>query len=815
MLGEAEELVTFAESLVGNRLGGKWNLERLLGVGRITAVFEAVDGHGRRVAIKCLHPQLSRVERMREVLFREAYAANQVGQPGAVIVHDDGYSAEAGAYLIMELVEGETLEQRVQRDWALSPLDALIVTEEILDSLEGAHRKGIVHLGLKPRNFIVDREGRVRILEFGMAPVRELASVLSTLPPGSLAPPAPEREAPERVSGRWDQVDARSDLWGVGATMFFMLTGQRALDTAATRVPTSERLSVLPYSPGLPAVIAQLVDRALAPDPRDRWPSAAAMRVSVREARGELDGDAEHDDLPTARPEALVPIGAQDSEARGSTSELPDVALAEASGEGGLLLLESPLTPPVAVSAGSRALIQDGRSAGNESVAVIADGPRAGTSSDREHESAAQEPTRDEPLPDVESSLREANGSAMPAAGSRGSVRVVAGPNTMEPREVPSSTAPGRASPGDAPAELIADSGLRVTLPSADSGPPGDTPRSGDVDAAPPSPESVSGSERVVLERVKSSPTVILQLDEEEQPPRDTRIPERPTTPAARARPLSPGNEGMWRSAAIVLASALVTLLLVTGLVRYFAPEVPVVERVRSGAAPAAPDSLVQDPELQRSSQGAPSAAQPRPVALESLPLLGESPGRSLRAQPTVGGSDGARRVAPAPAGTPSLTEDPRPEPPRTPEEGQPRTPEEGQPRTPEEGQPRTPEEGQPRTSEEGQPRTPEEGQPRTPEEGQPRTPEEAEPRTPEEGQPRAPAEAEPRTPEEGQPRTPEGTGPEPPKDSTRKLREAGQVETTTNLRDALSACFAHANDVCLELRGEAPPRSTRLPFLR
>lgn len=155
-------------------LCGKWTLRRLVGVGGMAAVYEAEHRNGKRVAVKVLHAELSIAGEVLSRFLREGYAANRVGHPGAVSVLDDGVAEDGAAFLVMDLLEGETLEVRRTRSRGGLPVaEVLRIADAVLDILAAAHTRGIVHRDVKPENIFVTSAGEVRLLDFGIARVHD------------------------------------------------------------------------------------------------------------------------------------------------------------------------------------------------------------------------------------------------------------------------------------------------------------------------------------------------------------------------------------------------------------------------------------------------------------------------------------------------------------------------------------------------------------------------------------------------------------------------------------------------------------------
>jgi serine/threonine-protein kinase len=286
---DEDSLTRAARRRVGRVVSGKWRLDRLLGVGGMAAVYEATHRNGKRVAVKMLHPALSAEGEVRGRFLREGYAANAVQHSGVVSVLDDDVSAEGEAFLVMDLLDGETLDARWTRyGRRLPPGEVLAVAEGVLDALCAAHAAGVVHRDIKPENIFVTRDGAVKLLDFGIAHVREVSSQDRRTQAG-LTMGTPSFMPPEQARGRWNEVDGRSDVWATGAVMFCMLTGQVVHDGQTANevllaAMTRPAPALLAVRPDVTPLLASIVDRALAFEPGARWPDAAAMLTAVRQA---------------------------------------------------------------------------------------------------------------------------------------------------------------------------------------------------------------------------------------------------------------------------------------------------------------------------------------------------------------------------------------------------------------------------------------------------------------------------------------------------------------------------------------------------
>jgi len=287
-----DDIDAFCLARVGTRVRDKWLLERLLGIGGMAAVYSATHRNGATAALKMLHPQYAAQSGIRERFLREAYIANKTNHDGIVKVRDDEVDEGGVPFLVMELLEGTSVADRADAIGGRLPAkEAIWVGQQLLSVLESAHAVGIVHRDIKPDNLFWTNDGKLKVLDFGIARLKEEGPSKRTREGQTFGTPG--YMAPEQALGRWSQVDARTDLWAVGATIFNLLTGQSVnegesdnerLVNAATRPARSlgRAWSVAP-----PALV-QVIDKSLAFDQSQRYASAREMRLDLERASADL-----------------------------------------------------------------------------------------------------------------------------------------------------------------------------------------------------------------------------------------------------------------------------------------------------------------------------------------------------------------------------------------------------------------------------------------------------------------------------------------------------------------------------------------------
>ncbi|HVW24301.1 MAG TPA: serine/threonine-protein kinase [Polyangiaceae bacterium] len=283
-----EALAKKAKERVGQVFARKWHVDRLLDMGGMASVYAATHRNGNRVAIKLLHPTFAEHEDVKRRFLEEGYVANKVGHTGAVTVLDDDVLDDGSPFLVMELLEGESLETRLKKKTVLAPTGVLYIADKVLDVLAAAHDKDIVHRDIKPANVYLTNDGAVKVLDFGLARVRERSLKGSLTRTGMIVGTA-SYMPPEQARGKRDLIDARTDIWAVGATMWRAMTGRHVheAETVQERLiaaMSQKARSIKELKPDLPAPIVDVVDRALAFQKVDRWPTAREMKAALAKA---------------------------------------------------------------------------------------------------------------------------------------------------------------------------------------------------------------------------------------------------------------------------------------------------------------------------------------------------------------------------------------------------------------------------------------------------------------------------------------------------------------------------------------------------
>jgi Protein kinase domain len=271
-------------SRVGTVVADRWRIERVIGVGGMGVVYAATHRNGQRVALKFLRREFCAVPEARERFLAEARIANRLGHPAITRMSDDGETDDGCLYLVMELLQGSTLEEHLKLVHRPVPLERVTaILDTLLDVLEVAHKAGVLHRDIKPANIFLCDDGGVRLLDFGVARTDEARS-FKTVTGVTLG--TPTFMSPEQASGRWEEVDERSDLFALGATAYALLTGVniRQAGTCSEELVlamTKQVPSLAKLRPDLSSGWIAVIDCALQFAKEERFASAAAMRAAL------------------------------------------------------------------------------------------------------------------------------------------------------------------------------------------------------------------------------------------------------------------------------------------------------------------------------------------------------------------------------------------------------------------------------------------------------------------------------------------------------------------------------------------------------
>ena len=264
-------------------IGGRYRVVRKLGGGGMADVYLCEDlSLGRHVAIKVLLQRYLSDPTFVERFRREAKAAAGLNQQNLVAIYDWG-ELDGTYYIVMEYVEGETLKDLIRRRDRLSGNESVAVTLQLLAAVDFAHHSGIVHRDIKPQNIMIDRAGTAKVMDFGIARagdsgMTEAGSILGTA----------QYLAPEQAKGY--PVDERSDLYSVGVCLYEMLTGTVPFRGDSAVTVALKHVNEVPVEPselvpGMPYALNQIVLKAMAKDPADRYQSAAEFARDLRAAK--------------------------------------------------------------------------------------------------------------------------------------------------------------------------------------------------------------------------------------------------------------------------------------------------------------------------------------------------------------------------------------------------------------------------------------------------------------------------------------------------------------------------------------------------
>ena len=276
------------EASTGRVVGQRYRIEREIASGGMGTVYEAKHTLSQKtVALKVLHPEAAHDDQARQRFLREVAAPARIGHDGICEVYDAGIDDDGAPFVAMELLQGETLRERLTRP-GLSFDDKIGYFHELLGALSAAHAKNLVHRDLKPENVFLSRrrDGRevLKLLDFGI--VRELSD--SNVTQAGVGMGTPDYMSPEQATNAKD-VTARTDVWSVGVMMYEALAGEPPFrgntpSAIVVDVITRPHAPLRSVEPSVSPTLSDLIDRCLSKDPKGRPEDAGALLDALKEA---------------------------------------------------------------------------------------------------------------------------------------------------------------------------------------------------------------------------------------------------------------------------------------------------------------------------------------------------------------------------------------------------------------------------------------------------------------------------------------------------------------------------------------------------
>ncbi|TNE51335.1 MAG: serine/threonine protein kinase [Deltaproteobacteria bacterium] len=297
--------------MVGTVLNNTYRLERALMKGGMGQVFVAshLRVKGRLFAIKQLHPELAVAPNFQTRFEREAEVMMTLDHPNIVRI-EDFLIEDNTYYLVMEFVEGDALDQKLQRERKLPPEECHRLTIELLEGLDYCHRKGVVHRDLKPSNLLLDRNNMLKLTDFGIA-LQESSDQRLTNTGTILG--TPDYMSPEQIVGK--ELDGRSDIYAVGSILYEMLVGMplypRSDDDQGSYIVLFSHVHKPPpeiVDPNIPQYLRVVIERCLQKDPNNRFPTAREMALAMNDLKGQTQEQGAWPQAPSHRVSGGGPV---------------------------------------------------------------------------------------------------------------------------------------------------------------------------------------------------------------------------------------------------------------------------------------------------------------------------------------------------------------------------------------------------------------------------------------------------------------------------------------------------------------------------
>lgn len=268
---------------------GRYEIVEELGRGAMGIVYKGIDPTMKReVAIKTVNfneVDADTIQSVKERFFREAESAGKLTHPGIVTIYDVGDESDL-AYIAMEFLRGKTLETWCKKTGLLPPKTTLNIAGQLCESLEYAHKNGIVHRDIKPANIMVLAKGEIKITDFGIARIQSSSQTKTGVIMGT-----PSYMSPEQLAGK--KVDGRSDLFSLGVILYELLTGEKpfngdSITAIMYQIANMPPLPLNEHKPDLPPILQKLIDKALAKDMADRFQTGKEFANAIRVCLGKM-----------------------------------------------------------------------------------------------------------------------------------------------------------------------------------------------------------------------------------------------------------------------------------------------------------------------------------------------------------------------------------------------------------------------------------------------------------------------------------------------------------------------------------------------
>ncbi len=354
-----------ADELIGKVLDGRYRVDSVLGYGGFGMVFRGVQTSIQRpIALKTLHPQLAMAPTFFERFKREAEIASRLKHPNIITIYDFGRTPEGLCYFVMELLEGESLRERVRRDGPFTLREAAAVIEQVALGVGHAHHQNVIHRDLKPHNIMlseVDGNEYVKVLDFGLVKAIEQEEEEQHLTSTGQVLGTPQYMPPEQAGG--DVVDRRSDLFSLTGVLFYCLTGRSPYGANNVKKALTlgmagnvDPIDSLRQGAPVPEAIDRFIVKGLKPEKEDRFQSTEEFITALQAALAGVP-DAVLDAVPAKPegPDAGAAGGASSASRRqgASRSKIKGVSASRAIPRSGSRMEPSP--PPA--SKGPRAAV--------------------------------------------------------------------------------------------------------------------------------------------------------------------------------------------------------------------------------------------------------------------------------------------------------------------------------------------------------------------------------------------------------------------------------------------------------------------------